>query len=79
MPPMLPHEVLLCIAGMILGAVGLYLLPSCGEPSCTESHRKHVLATRAVEIEKTHKTYHSPDRPQPTCALCQGRKRDDET
>jgi len=70
------------IAGLVLMLMGatilLWALPSCGDPRCVEAHRNHMVMQRAANIEKTHAIYHSPDRPQPLCSLCQARKRDDE-
>lgn len=55
----------------------LWLMPSCNEPECAKAHQKHRVAERSKAIAKTHETFHSPDRPQPLCSLCQGRKRDE--
>lgn len=69
----------LCLIALMALAWFIWLLPSCGDPECLKAHERHAIAGRAQEIERTHGTYHDPLRPQPTCSLCQTRKRDDET
>lgn len=78
---MLPYEVLFCIAALMLGAVGLYLLPRGCELrncDCQKTHQASRIRGLAANIEKQHMTFHSKDRPQPTCSLCQSEKRDTE-
>jgi len=76
-PPLTPSEWTSLVAVILVLVVMLWMVPSCGDPECRQAHQKHGVAQRAAEIEKEHQTFHSPDRPQSLCSLCQGRRRDD--
>lgn len=75
MPPMLPHEILLLVAGMLVGAIGLWMLPSCGHTDCTQAHKGHLLASVSADAARSHAAFHSSANPSPTCALCADRRR----
>jgi hypothetical protein len=72
-----PQEWTTLTALLVILAVLLWMIPSCGDPECAKAHARHSVAQRAADIERTHATYHDPSRPQPLCSLCQARKRDD--
>jgi len=75
---MQPDDIIFLVSLFMVAAVLQWLIPSCGHPRCVEAHNAHRVTDRAADIERTHAIYHSPDRPQPLCVLCQGRRRDDD-
>ncbi|MGA0069452.1 MAG: hypothetical protein ACO3PB_08365 [Miltoncostaeaceae bacterium] len=77
MTPISASEWSLLLALLLLFVTLLWMLPACGDEECARAHTRHTVAQRAASIERTHATYHSPDRPQPLCSLCQSRKRDE--
>lgn len=73
-----PSEWTLLVLLLMSFAVLLWATPSCGEKTCVDAHRGHMVATRAAAIEKEHATFHDRLRPQPLCSLCQSDKRNDD-
>jgi uncharacterized membrane protein YdjX (TVP38/TMEM64 family) len=75
----LPYEVVFLIAGLMLGAIGLFLLPRGCELDgcdCQKVHQNSRIRRIAVGIEKQHITFHDALRPQPACPLCQATRRE---
>ena len=77
-PPLTATEWTTIVALLVVLAVMIWLIPSCGDPECTSAHSRHSVAQRAAEIERRHNTFHGPTQPDPLCALCASRKRDDD-
>jgi len=73
---MTPNDLSLLLAVILLGTIGIYMLPSCDDTACQLAHQKHRVVSIARDIEWTHATFHDPLRPQPMCALC---NREDES
>lgn len=55
----------------------LTVVPRCDHAECAKAHQTARIKGIAERIEKDHITFHDRLRPQPTCPLCQARKRDD--
>lgn len=77
MPALTPAEWTALVGALMLLAVLLWLLPSCGDATCVASHARHVGAERAANAQRTHDAYHDPEWPNPLCALCAAKKRDE--
>lgn len=77
MAPLGPVEWTYLVAALLFLTTCIWLIPSCGDPTCTATHAKHVGAKRIEAAEKEHATWHGTDRPSPTCVLCAARKRDE--
>jgi hypothetical protein len=76
-PPLTPDEWTTVVVMMIALTVLLWMLPTCGDETCTAAHTRHNVAKRSAEIERRHAAFHGPTSPDPLCALCSARKRDD--
>ena len=78
MSPLSPVEWTWLVTILLGLTVLIYLQPSCGDDACTATHAKHTVAQRSVNASRNHDAFHGPTAPDPLCALCQARKRDEE-
>ena len=76
MQPMTDAEWSYLVIALVFMAICIWLIPSCGDATCVASHSRHVGAQLAQNAERTHAAFHGPTAPDPLCALCAARKRD---
>jgi hypothetical protein len=74
--PMTSNDWMTVVALLVLLAVLLWMVPSCGDETCRAAHTRHNVAQRVAEIERRHAAFHGPTSPDPLCDLCSARKRD---
>ena len=71
--PLTASEWTTIVALLVVFAVMIWMLPSCGDPECRTAHTKHSVERRVADIERNHATWHGTNRPDPLCALCRSR------